>query len=101
METNNIRAASLVMTNERGVANKVSPATWIGLFLSLFAMLVIRYAFVFFVPEMTFAWVILKETLIWVSAAALLVIILRAEYCPCALSASAPGAGGCRSCGGS
>ena len=55
METNNIRAASLVMTNERGVANKVSPATWIGLFLSLFAMLVIRYAFVFFVPEMTFA----------------------------------------------
>ncbi len=82
METNNIRAASLVMTNERGVANKVSPATWIGLFLSLFAMLVIRYAFVFFVPEMTFAWVILKETLIWVSAAALLVIIQRAEYLP-------------------
>src|SRR5437762_6845655 len=82
METDNIRAASLVMTNERGVANKVSPATWIGLFLSLFAMLVIRYAFVFFVPEMTFAWVILKDTLIWVSAAALLVIILRAEYLP-------------------
>ena len=34
----------------------------------VFAMVVIRYAFVFFVPEMTFASEILKETLIWVSA---------------------------------
>jgi hypothetical protein len=68
------------MTNEGGVANKVSPATWIGLFLSLFAMVVIRYALVFFVPEMTFAWAILKEALIWTSAAALLVIILCAEH---------------------
>ena len=78
METNNIRAASLVMRNERGVANKVSSATWIGLFLSLFAMVVIRYAFVFLVPKMTFAGAILKETLIWASAAALLVTILCA-----------------------
>ena len=65
METNDIRAASFVMTNEHAVARKISPSTWIGLFLSLFAMVVIRYAFVFFVPEMTFASAILKETLIW------------------------------------
>jgi membrane protease YdiL (CAAX protease family) len=82
MESNNIRAASLVTTNERWLANNVSLATWIGLFLSLFAMVVIRYGFVFLVPEMTFAWTILKETLIWGSAAALLVIILCAEHLP-------------------
>src|SRR5438105_11483090 len=79
METNNIRAVSLVMTNEHAVATRISPATWIGLFLSLFAMVVIRYAFVFFVPEITFTSAILKETLIWASAAALLVIIRRGE----------------------
>jgi CAAX protease family protein len=80
MEKNNIRAASLVMTNERVVAKKVPAATWIGLVLSLFAMLLIRYAFVFLVPEMTVASAILKETLIWASAAALLVIIRRGEH---------------------
>src|SRR5438093_9260435 len=32
--------------------------------------------------EITFAWTILKETLIWVSAAALLVIIRRGEHLP-------------------
>jgi membrane protease YdiL (CAAX protease family) len=82
MESNNIRAASLVMTNQRAVAKKVSAATWIGLVLSLFAMVLIRYAFVFFVPEMTFASEILKETLIWVSAVVLLVIIRRGERLP-------------------
>jgi len=34
------------------------------------------------VAEITFAWTILKETLIWVSAAALLVIIRRGEHLP-------------------
>lgn len=82
METNSIRTASLIMTNERAVAKKVPVATWIGLVLSLFAMVLIRYAFVFLVPEMTFASEILKETLIWVSAVVLLVIILRGERLP-------------------
>ena len=80
METNNIRATSVVMTNERAVAKKVPAATWIGLVLSLFAMVLIRYGFVFFVPEMTFASAILNETLIWASAAALLVVIRRGEH---------------------
>ncbi|PYJ21070.1 MAG: hypothetical protein DME71_07260 [Verrucomicrobia bacterium] len=92
METNNIRAASLVMTNEHAVATRISPATWIGLFLSLFAMVVIRYAFAFFVPEITFASAILKETLIWTSVAALLVIIRRGER----LSFRSIGLGTCR-----
>src|SRR5438128_4284801 len=92
METNDIRAASFVMTNEHAVATRISPATWIGLFLSLFAMVVIRYAFAFFVPEITFASAILKETLIWTSVAALLVIIRRGER----LSFRSIGLGTCR-----
>jgi membrane protease YdiL (CAAX protease family) len=82
MEMNDIRAQLRVIAVNTESPPKVSSATWIGLFLSLFAMLVIRYAFVVFVPEITFAWTILKETLIWVSAAALLVIIRRGEHLP-------------------
>ncbi len=82
MEMNDIRAQSQVIAVNTESPAKVSRATWIGLFLSLFAMLVIRYAFVFFVPEITFAWTILKETLIWASAAALLVIVRRGEHLP-------------------
>jgi len=70
------------MANEHAVAAKVSAATWMGLFLSLFAMVVIRQAFAFLVPEITFASAILKETLIWTSAAALVVIIRRGEHLP-------------------
>ena len=78
METDNIGARLSLMTNRPSVA-RISRATWAGLFLSLFAMVVIRHAFVFFVPEITFASAIVKETLIWLSAAALIVIIRRAE----------------------
>jgi hypothetical protein len=60
----------------------VSRATWFGLFLSLFAMVVIRYVVVYFAYEITFGSAILKETLIWVSAAALLVIVRRGERLP-------------------
>ena len=81
MEADNISApASLV--SERPVAAKKNRATWLGLFVSLFAMVVIRQAFVFFVPEITFAAAIVKETLIWASAAALLVIMRRGERLP-------------------
>ena len=55
-------------------------------------MVVIRYAFAFFVPEITFASAILKETLIWTSVAALLVIIRRGER----LSFRSIGLGTCR-----
>jgi membrane protease YdiL (CAAX protease family) len=79
METDNAGAESLLVTDKRVVAANVSPATWIGLFLSLFSMVVIRYALVFFVPEITFGWAIVKEALIWASAAALLVVIRRRE----------------------
>src|SRR6266446_7142733 len=91
MATNNIGAPFSLMTDQPSIP-KISRATWMGLFLSLFAMVVIRYAFVFFVPEITFAAAILKETLIWASAAALLVIIRRGED----LSFRSIGLGTCR-----
>src|SRR5437660_8606659 len=82
MEPENIGEQSFLMTDEAVVPTKVSRATWVGLFLSLFAMLVIRYVLVLFAPEITFGWAIVKEALIWVSAAALLVIIRRGEHLP-------------------
>src|SRR6266478_4150352 len=63
-----------LVTNQASVATRISSATLAGLLISLFAMVVIRYAVASFVPEITFASAILKETLIWASAAALLVI---------------------------
>ncbi len=81
MEADNIDAPFPLM-RERPAAAKNTRATWLGLFVSLFAMVVIRQAFVFFVPEITFAAAIVKETLIWASAAALLVIIRRGERLP-------------------
>src|SRR6266478_3579031 len=92
MATNNIGAPFSLMTDQPSIP-KISRATWVGLFLSLFAMVVIRYAFVFFMPEITFTSAILKETLIWASAAALLVIIRRGE----GLSFRSIGLGTCRS----
>jgi uncharacterized protein len=68
-----------LMTKQSSVTTKIPSATWAGLLLSLFAMVVIRHAFVLLVPEITFASAILKETLIWASAAALIVIIGRGE----------------------
>ena len=81
MEADNIDAPFPLM-RERPAAAKNTRATWLGLFVSLFAMVVIRQAFVFFVPEITFAAAIVKETLIWASAAALLVILRRGEGLP-------------------
>src|SRR6266404_1247961 len=91
MEADNIGALFSLKTNQSSVA-KISRATWVELFLALFAMVVIRYAFVFFVTEITFASAILKETLIWATAAALLVIIRRGER----LSFRSIGLGTCR-----
>lgn len=82
MATDNAGWQFFRMTDRRAAATKVARATWIGLFLSLFAMVVIRYVVVFFAYEITFGWAILKEMLIWVSAAALLIIIRRGERLP-------------------
>jgi membrane protease YdiL (CAAX protease family) len=82
MQTDNV-GASFALTPERpSVPTRVSRATWAGLAISLFAMVVIRQVFAFFVPEITFASAVLKEALIWVGALALIVIIRRGEHLP-------------------
>ena len=82
METDNVGAPFGLTFNQPSLPTKVSRATWAGLAISLFAMVVIRQVFVFFVPETTFASAILKEALIWLNAVALIVIIRRGEHLP-------------------
>jgi uncharacterized protein len=82
METNNLAAQFAFGPNQPSVPTKVSRATWTGLAISLFVMVVIRQAFVFFVPEITFGAAVLKEALIWLNAIALIVIIRRGEHLP-------------------
>ncbi len=82
METDNLGAPFGLTSNQSSVSTKVSRATWAGLAISLFAMVAIRQVFVFFIPEPTFASAILKETLIWLNAVALIVIIRRGERLP-------------------
>jgi len=82
METQNLGAAFPLTPEPPSLPVKVSRATWAGLAISLFALVVIRQAFVFFVPETTFASAILKEALIWLNAVALIVIIRRGERLP-------------------
>ena len=82
METNNLATQFPFTSNQSSVSKKVSPATWAGLAISLFAMLAIRQVIAFFVPETTFASAVLKEALIWVSALALILIIRRGEHLP-------------------
>ena len=82
METQNLGAAFALTPEPPSLPVKVSRATWAGLAISLFALVVIRQAFVFFVPEPTFASALLKEALIWLNAVALILIIRRGEHLP-------------------
>ena len=81
METKNLAAHFPFACNQPSVPTKVSRATWAGLFISLFAMLLIRQLVGFFIPGITFASALLKESLIWASALTLLLII-RGEHLP-------------------
>jgi hypothetical protein len=82
METDNVGPPFGLTSNQSSVSKKVSRATWAGLAISLFALVVIRQAFLFFFPENTFASAILKEAVIWLNAIALIVIIRRGEHLP-------------------
>ena len=80
MQTDNVGASFALTPEQPSLPTEVSPATWAGLAIALFAMVAIRQVFVFLVPETTFASAVLKEGLIWVSALALIVIIRRGEH---------------------
>jgi membrane protease YdiL (CAAX protease family) len=61
---------------------KVSTITWIGLFLALFGVLLVRQTVSYFWPTLTFAAALWKESLIWIIAVAVLVIVRRGERLP-------------------
>jgi membrane protease YdiL (CAAX protease family) len=82
MQRDNVGASFALTPEQPSVRRKVSSATWAGLAISLFAMVAIRQAVVFFAPEITFGSAVLKEALIWLSAVTLLVIIRRGEHLP-------------------
>src|SRR5882724_5606541 len=82
MQTGYNRAHSAFTSGKTASPTKVSPDTWVGLFLSLFAMLLVRQSVSYFWPTLTFKAAIWKETLLWVSAITLLFIIRRGERLP-------------------
>src|ERR1041385_4146652 len=60
----------------------ISSLTWIGLFLSLFGMLVARQIVSYFWPTLTFNAALWKEALIWICAIVVLWIVRRGERLP-------------------
>jgi membrane protease YdiL (CAAX protease family) len=70
------------MSDKAAPLAKVSRATWIGLFLSLFSLLLIRQAVSHFWPTLNFTAALWKESLIWASAIVLLILVRRGERLP-------------------
>ena len=57
-------------------------ATWVGLFIALFGILIVRAAVYAFYPPYSFPAAIWRESLNWVCAIALLLIIRFGERLP-------------------
>ena len=57
-------------------------ATWLGLFISLFGILIVRWVAGLFYPTPTLAATLWKESLIWLCVVVLFVIIRRGERLP-------------------
>jgi len=70
------------MDHSAAQRGSVSSVTWIGLIIVLFAMLVVRQTVAFFSPSLTLSATILRETLHWLCAVALLIIVRRGERLP-------------------
>jgi len=68
------------MTNPPASPPKPGIATWLGLFISLFGVLIVRQAVTYFSPTLTFAAALWKESLIWICVIALLILIRRGEH---------------------
>ena len=60
----------------------IPKATWLGLLVALFGMLIARQAVSYFWPTLTFTAAIWKESLIWLCVIALIIIIRRGERLP-------------------
>lgn len=70
------------MNEELATAPKVSPVTWLGLFLPLFGMLLVRRLFNYVWPASTLGSAVIKEAGMWLIAVALLVIVKCGEGLP-------------------
>jgi membrane protease YdiL (CAAX protease family) len=62
--------------------SKTSPITWLGLFIAMFGILIVRWAVSVFYPGFSFTATLWKESLIWVCVVALLFIVRRGERLP-------------------
>jgi uncharacterized protein len=60
----------------------VTAATWVGLFIALFGILIVRWAVSLFYPTFSFTATLWKESFIWLCVIALLFIIRRGERLP-------------------
>jgi membrane protease YdiL (CAAX protease family) len=56
--------------------------TWLGLFIALFGLLIVRQAVLFAWPNQPFTAALWRESLIWLCVIALLFIIRRGEHLP-------------------
>jgi membrane protease YdiL (CAAX protease family) len=70
------------MTSSSATGSKTSPVTWIGLFIALFGILIVRWAVSVFYPGFSFSATLWKESLIWLCVIALLLIVRRGERLP-------------------
>lgn len=70
------------MSASSSTGSRVSLATWIGLFISLFGILVVRWAVAGFYPLLSFTAFFWKESLIWLCVVALFLIIRKGERMP-------------------
>ena len=70
------------MNNQPVGASRIPKATWLGLFVAVFGMLIARQIAYYIWPTLTFTAAVWKESLIWLCVIALLVIIRRGERLP-------------------
>ena len=65
-----------------GGVRRLSPVTWLGLVITLFGMIVVRHAVLYFSPTLTVSAAIWSELFMWVCVAAVCLVIRRGEKLP-------------------
>ena len=67
------------MTDSASASSSKS-ATWLGLFIAFFGILIVRQVVTFFYPTLTFTAAVWKESLIWICVIGLWFVICRGEH---------------------
>ena len=70
------------VTDNIAPGKRVSPITWVGLFVALFGMLIVRQAVNHFWPDPTVAAAVIKEAGMWVVGLVIIVIVKLGEGLP-------------------